>query len=130
MLSRHRITAIRFFSKQAGLDWTHGTQPIAKRLFEVYTVAVEEGPRVDPRGMKPFELRKLLQSMPEFTGDSTKVKEYHPQIVSEWQKLYNSFMNGNVKLPGRDPAGPLTFIHDSDKENIRDLYDKHGRVEH
>jgi hypothetical protein len=125
-----RIAAIRFFSKQSGLDWNSGTQPIAARLFEVYTAGVDEGPRVDPRGMKLFVLRKLLQGLPEFSGDLSQVKEYHPKIVEDWQKLYNSFMNGNVKLPGRDPAGPLTFIHDADKENVRDLYDKHGRVQH
>ncbi len=121
----------RFFSGEAKrLDWGSGNGSIASRLFEVYTANVSEGPRIDPRGMRPFELRKLLQGLPEFTGDLSKIKEYHPAIIENWQKLYNSFMNGNVKLPGRDPAGPLTFIHDCDKENVRDMYDKHGRVEH
>lgn len=129
MLRRFGV-GVRLFSAASKLDWTSGTRPIAKRLFEVYTAGVDDGPRVDPRGMRPFELKKLLQGLPEFDGDLSKLKDHHPDIVNAWQAMYNSFMNGNVKLPGRDPAGPLTFIHDSDKENVRDLYDKHGRVEH
>ncbi len=103
---------------------------MATRLFEVYTAGVSEGPRVDPRGMRPFELKKLLQGLPEFKGDISRVKDFHPEIVQHWQGFYTNFMNGNVKLPGRDPAGPLTFHHDADRVNVRVMYDKHGRVEH
>jgi hypothetical protein len=128
---RARLIGCRLFSKTNGaFDWSNGTEAVATRLFEVYTASVSEGPRVDPRGMRPFELKKLLSGLPDFTGDLSKVKDLHPEIVERWQKLYSSFMNGNVKLPGRDPAGPLTFHHDADKVNVRVMYDKHGRVEH
>ena len=128
---RGRLIGSRLFSKSSGtLDWSRGVDSVATRLFQVYTAGVSEGPRVDPRGMRPFELKKLLGGLPDFVGDLSKTKDYHPEIVDRWQKLYNSFMNGNVKLPGRDPAGPLTFHHDADKDNVRVMYDKHGRVEH
>ena len=126
-----RILGCRLFSKSTDkVDWSLGSTVIASRLFQVYTAGVTEGPRVDPRGMRPFELKKLLGQLPDFHGDLGKTKDYHPEIVERWQKLYNEFMNGNVKLPGRDPAGPLTFHHDADKDNVRVMYDKHGRVQH
>jgi hypothetical protein len=129
MLSRRWVGLCRDFTKST-LDWTSGIESIAGRLFQVHTVNIPDGPRVDPRGMRPFELKRLLQSIPEFQGDLSKVKEFHPLIVEAWQMMYNDFMNGNVKLPGRDPAGPLTFHHNADKDNVRVMYDKHGRVEH
>lgn len=120
----------RLFCSARKLDWTSGNRAIAEELFRVYTVDIDDGPRCDPRGMRPFELKKKLSEIKEFSGDLTQTHQYHPDIITIWQSLYNEFMNGNVKLPGRDPAGPLTFHHDADKENVRMLYDKHGRVEH
>ena len=99
-------------------------------MFEVYTQGVNEGPRTDPRGMRPFELKKKLKGIPEFSDDLSRVQEFHPAIIEIWQRYYNEFMNGNVKLPGRDPAGPLTFHKEADTENVRLMYDKHGRVDH
>jgi len=123
------IFARRFCSKGT-FDWSSGNKAIAEELFNVYTVEIDEGPRCDPRGMRPFELKKKLAALKSFSGDLSKTNEYHPDIIKIWQSLYDDFMNGNVKLPGRDPAGPLTFHHEADKENVRMLYDKHGRVEH
>lgn len=120
----------RNFCSSAKFDWSIGDKAIAEKLFRVYTVDSDEGPRCDPRGMRPFELKKKLSGIKEFSGDLSEVNQHHPDIIKIWQSLYNEFMNGNIKLPGRDPAGPLTFHHDADKENVRMLYDKHGRVEH
>jgi len=130
MISRNRGFIARLFSSSSPFDWTKGADALAQRLFEVYTVDVDDGPRVDPRGMRTFELKKKLQALEGFTGDLDRVKEFHPSIVEAWQRLYSEFMNGNVKLPGRDPAGPLTFHHEADKENVRIVYDKNGRVNH
>jgi len=134
MLTRwsHQSLPILFrrFCSKPKLDWTTGTKAIAEELFRTYTVEIDEGPRCDPRGMRPFELKKKLSALKSFSGDLSKTNEYHPDIIKIWQSLYNDFMNGNIRLPGRDPAGPLTFHHDADKENVRMLYDKHGRVEH
>jgi Fe-S-cluster formation regulator IscX/YfhJ len=120
----------RLFCSGKTLGWSSGIPKIAEKLFQKYTVEVDEGPRCDPRGMRPFELKKKLKGLDNFEGDLQEISKYHVELVAEWQKLYDSFMNGNVKLPGRDPAGPLTFHHDADKSNVRMLYDKHGRVEH
>ena len=134
MLTRWSRSALpiisRGFSAKPKLDWSSGNRAIAEELFRVYTVDIDEGPRCDPRGMRPFELKKKLGALKSFSGELSKTNEYHPDIIKIWQSLYDDFMNGNVKLPGRDPAGPLTFHHDADKENVRMLYDKHGRVEH
>jgi len=120
----------RLFGTSSKLTWASGVPTIAESLFQKYTVDVDEGPRCDPRGMRPFELKKKLRGLGNFDDELSDVLKYHPDILMAWQKLYDSFMNGNVKLPGRDPAGPLTFHHDADKTNVRILYDKHGRVEH
>lgn len=130
MLFTRKIGLSRTFSSLKTLDWNSGLDAITEKLFQIHTVAVPEGPRVDPRGMRVFELKKLIRGIPEFRGDLDLVKDHHPLIIEKWQQLYNNFMNGNVKLPGRDPAGPLTFHHDADKVNVRVMYDKHGRVEH
>lgn len=127
---RSTFPITRYFCSAATLNWNKGTDVIAKRLFQLYTQDVDDGPRTDPRGMRVFQLKKKLEGIPEFKDDLSKVSEFHPEIVKAWQKYYNDFMNGNVKLPGRDPAGPLTFHHECDKENVRLLYDKHGRVDH
>lgn len=111
-------------------DWTRGADSIARKLFEVHTLAIDEGPRCDPRGMRPFELKKRLSVIPEFTGSLADVNLYHADIIKAWQVYYDDFMNGNVKLPGRDPAGPLTFHKINDAENVTMVYDKHGRVVH
>lgn len=121
---------VRTFCSQGRFDWTTESEKIAKRLFEVYTVGVDEGPRTDPRGMRAYELKKKLSDLKDFTGDLSRVNEFHQQITIAWQRLYNDFMNSSVKLPGRDPAGPLTFHHEADKENVRIVYDKNGRVNH
>ena len=129
--SRSSLSVLfRQFCSKRKLDWNSGNKAIAEELFKVYTVDIDDGPRCDPRGMRPFELKKKLSALESFSGDLSRINDYHPDIIKIWQSLYNEFMNGNIKLPGRDPAGPLTFHHESDKENVRMLYDKHGRVEH
>jgi Fe-S-cluster formation regulator IscX/YfhJ len=130
MMSRCHGHLVRKFCTRTKIDWTNGSEKIAQALFEVYTVEVEDGPRVDPRGMRSFELKKKLEGLKHFNGDLNRANEFHAEIVSRWQRLYSEFINGTVKLPGRDPAGPLTFHHEADKENVRIVYDKHGRVDH
>ena len=130
MLSRCSAGVRRYFCTKPTLDWSQGHEPVAKRLFELHTVEIDYGPRTDPRGMRLFELKKKLSAIPEFKGDLARAGEYHTPIVQRWQQMYNEFMNGNVKLPGRDPAGPLTFHHECDKENVSIVYDQHGRVQH
>jgi hypothetical protein len=120
----------RHFSSKAVLDWASGTEAIAKRLFQVHTVEVDDGPRADPRGMRPFELKKKLTAISDFKGDLSETNKYHPGIIESWKKLYDKYMNGDIKLPGRDPAGPLTFHHEADPDNVKIVYDKHGRVQH
>ncbi len=112
------------------MDWTAGPQAIAQRLCKTYTLDIDEGPRCDPRGMRASELKKKLANLGDFSGDLSDVSKYQSAIIAEWQRMYDSYMNGNIKLPGRDPAGPFTFHKPSDKEGVRLTYDKHGRVEH
>lgn len=132
MLVRSNFQIIRkaFCSSSSVFNWNSGSEAIARKLWQKYTVDIDEGPRCDPRGMRPFELKKRLSGLEDFKGELSETNKYHPDIILAWQKMYDEFMNGNVKLPGRDPAGPLTFHKPSDKECVRLTYDKHGRVDH
>jgi hypothetical protein len=130
MLFHPSIRYLRKFCSRISFDWAIGSKAIASKLFQAYTVEPEDSIKVDPRGMRVFELKKRLNQLPGFTGGIDKTADHHEEIVRTWQSLYNVYMNGNVKLPGRDPAGPLTFHHDADPDNVKIVYDKHGRVQH
>ena len=80
--------------------------------------------------MRPYELKKRLAAIPEFSGDMGDVHKYHEEVLRAWQAHYAAFMNCSVKLPGRDPTGPLTFHKINDNENVKIVYDKNGRVVH
>lgn len=76
--------------------------------------------------MRITQLKRYLTSI-DFGDDLSKTEEHHLAIIQVWQKLYDDMVNGNVKLPGHEKAGPLTFAKQNDKDCIQDLHDKHGR---
>ena len=117
----------RFFSLNSKLNWTSGTPAIAEALFTKLCTNLDHGvPAVDPRGMRITQLKRNLSSI-DFDDDLTKTERYHQAIIEEWQKLYDGMLNGNIRLPGAEKAGPLTFAKQNDKDCVPDLHDKHGR---
>ena len=109
------------------LNWSSGPGAIAEALFTKLCTNLEQGvPAVDPRGMRITQLKRNLTSI-EFHDDLTKTERYHQEILQEWQKLYDNMVNGNIRLPGAEKAGPLTFAKQNDKDCVPDLHDKHGR---
>ncbi len=121
----------RLFCSPKSLNWLSGTDAIAQSLFETHTTGVPDGVRAcDPRGMKTSELKRRLGSVSSFNDDMTKASKFSDVVISRWQYLYNDWVNRGAKLPGKEKAGPLTFHKESDAGNVRDLYDKNGRVQH
>jgi Fe-S-cluster formation regulator IscX/YfhJ len=123
------LAAFRSFASEMTnkLKWSAGTTVIAQELFKTLCTNLEPGePAIDPRGMRTSQLRRYLSQI-EFDDDLTKTAEYQNDIISEWQRLYDGMVNGNIKLPGAEKAGPLTFAKVNDKECVSDLHDKHGR---
>ena len=103
---------------------------LASRLFKSLCTQLPPGAMaVDPRGMKFSQLKRHLRTI-KYSDDLPALEPHHANIVAEWQTLYDEMVNDSIALPGREKAGPLTFHKVNDAENVRDLYDKHGRVQH
>ena len=117
----------RLFSSQSPLSWSDGSETIAQRLFEKFStnLDINEVP-VDPRGMKSPQMKRHLKEI-GFQGPLTEVDTKLYELTSHWQRLYDDMVNGNIALPGREKAGPLTFAKVNDKECVKDLHDKDGR---
>ena len=122
----------RFFGaedskKSQDLSWSSPIPEVSEALFHRFSANVEpfEFP-VDPRGMQLAQMKRYLISL-GFKGDLSKTAENLPLLISHWQKLYDAMVNGNIKLPGNEKAGPLTFSKQNDPEGQKDLHDKDGR---
>ena len=119
---------LRYFaSGKTKLTWEVGSRAIAQALFNKLCTNLDFGVvAVDPRGMRLTQLKRNL-NMIGFEGDLAQTEKYHLDVISEWQNLYNDMVNGNVKLPGYEKAGPLTFAKVNDVDCNKDQHDKDGR---
>lgn len=99
---------------------------IAEKLF---AASFTDSVPLDPRGMSNSKLKQELRRIGVVDSFET-LHQHAPEILSHWRNLYQNHNSKPVKLPGAEKAGPLTFIHEKDSENVRDLYDQHGRVNH
>jgi hypothetical protein len=101
---------------------------IAELLNSKYSVNIEP-PQIpiDPRGMKYSKLKQLLRKA---DYKEPVPEELHEPIIKEWQNLFDNKIFTNIKLPGHEKAGPMTFKKVNDEQSIPVMYDKHGRVEH
>jgi hypothetical protein len=76
--------------------------------------------------MRTTQLKRYLSTI-GFDDDLGQTEQHRLDIIKDWQQLYDDMVNGNVKLPGAEKAGPLTFAKQNDKDCVPDLHDKHGR---
>ena len=117
----------RWFCSAPKLKWVAGSGAIAEVLFKKLCTNLDYGvPAVDPRGMRVTQLKRHLVHV-GFDDDLARVPEYHSDIIQAWQRLYDDMLNCNIRLPGAEKAGPLTFAKVNDKDCVEDLHDKDGR---
>ena len=110
------------------LSWGIGEDKVAVCLFNKFSTNLEIGDiPVDPRGMKLPQFKKLLSGIGFASTELSQAQAFMPKVLEFWQKYYDDMVNGDISLPGREKAGPLTFAKQNDKERVDDLYDKHGR---
>eukprot|EP00397_Hematodinium_sp_SG-2012_P036754 GEMP01039720.1.p1 GENE.GEMP01039720.1~~GEMP01039720.1.p1 ORF type:complete len:159 (+),score=28.11 GEMP01039720.1:219-695(+) len=97
-------------------------------------ILFDRNPNVDPSGLKPYRLKKMVKDMDEDLANSTAPLEWKQRLQdlqSPWQKLYEHQLYESVKLSGKEKSGPLTFEKEKGSDPDAEgsvMYDKYGRT--